>query len=139
RLIMASRPYYRFCCPFCRTKIIVRHELCAGDRVRCRSCGEESQYLHSGIRPGTVFGSLVFTDDGSFRCPVCAELTPSQRDKKHKEAIVCSFCKSEFTKHVDSPEVANGRDPHGVIFVLAGPIFHHLLVMQTPPALSVQQ
>jgi formylmethanofuran dehydrogenase subunit E len=46
-----------------------------------------------------AFGDLVFTEDGSFKCPVCNGLTPNQRNLRQGEKIVCSECKSEFKKN----------------------------------------
>jgi len=81
-------------------------------------------------REDYAFGELVFTEDGSFKCPVCGGLTPNQRNLKHGEKIVCAECKSVFKKDERYP--ADGVLRHGVRFVIYGPRFHICLVMRTP-------
>lgn len=61
-----------------------------------------------------AFGSGVFTEDGSFKCPVCGKLTPGQRKLANGEKIVCRVCKSVFKK----------TKWLGVRFVEYGPQFH---------------
>lgn len=65
-----------------------------------------------------AFGSLVFTKDGSFKCPICDGLTPNQRKLKRDERIVCIKCKSVFKK--DSWRPADGKLKHGARFVEYG-------------------
>lgn len=77
-----------------------------------------------------AFGSLVFTEDGSFKCPVCRGLTPNQRNLKMGEKIVCSACKSVFKK--DEWRPFDGELRHGARFVMYGPKFHICLVMYAP-------
>lgn len=77
-----------------------------------------------------AFGNLVFTEDGSFKCPVCGGLTPKQRNLKHGEKIVCDECKSEFKKDEWCP--FNNKLQHGARFVMYGPKFHVCLVLYGP-------
>jgi len=77
-----------------------------------------------------AFGELVFTEDGSFKCPVCGGLTPNQRNLKRGEKIVCSGCESEFKKEEYFP--FNKGVEHGVRFVAYGPKYHICLVMYAP-------
>ena len=77
-----------------------------------------------------AFGGLVFTKNGSFKCPICDGQTPNRHNLKKGEKIVCSKCKSVFKKDTWRP--ADGRLRHGVRFVEYGPQFHICMVMRTP-------
>jgi hypothetical protein len=76
-----------------------------------------------------AFGDLVFTKDGSFKCPVCRGLTPNQRNLKKGEQIVCSECESIFKK--EKWVSVNYETLHGARFVMYGPRFHVCVVMKT--------
>ena len=88
------------------------------------------------LREGYAFGELVFTKDGSFKCPVCKGLTPNQRNLKREEKIVCSKCESVFKKeeyHPFNPNAPFGLGlEHGVRFVIYGPKFHVVYVFHAP-------
>lgn len=77
-----------------------------------------------------AFGTLVFTKDGSFKCPICGGLTANQHKLKKEQKITCSKCGSVFKKDTWRP--ANGKLYHGVRFVEYGPQFHICIVMETP-------
>jgi len=74
-----------------------------------------------------AFGELVFTEDGSFKCPVCGQLTPNQRSCAHGDEIVCVACECVFKK--DEWRPFDDKLRHGARFVIYGPKFHICLVM----------
>jgi hypothetical protein len=83
-----------------------------------------------------AFGALVFTEDGSFKCPICGGLTPNQRNLKRGEKIICSKCESVFKKEEFfpfNPDAPSGLGfEHGARFVMYGPQFHVTYVFHAP-------
>ena len=77
-----------------------------------------------------AFGNLVFTEDGSSKCPVCGGQTPNQRNLHKGEKIACNECQSEFTKEEWYP--ADNQLVHGARFVIYGPKFHVCYVFSGP-------
>ena len=71
-----------------------------------------------------AFGSLSFTKDGSFECPVCKGLTPDKRRLRKGEEIICRICGSKFKKEVSKAGTGGEIIVHGVRFVGYGPQFH---------------